>query len=77
MVELPMQVGRSRSLDLSVMALCAVFVGNMYKDESLRQYGSLVYGRAMNDLRKTIQRDNGRASDDSLYAIAVLQVYEV
>ena len=77
MVELPMQLGRTRALDLAIIALCAVFVGNVYKDEPLHQYGSLLYGRAMKDLRETIQRDNGKAGDDTLYAIAVLQVYEV
>ena len=75
-VELPAQLGRALALDLAIVALCSVFVGSSNKDEPLRQYGITMYGKAMRALRVAIQR-HGKASDDTLYAIAVLQVYEV
>lgn len=75
-LELPDQLGRTCILDQAIVALCSVFVGIVRKDASLQQYGGSMYGAAMQDLRIHIQHAE-QPSDSVLYAIAVLQVYEV
>ncbi|BDD54645.1 hypothetical protein MAP00_000246 [Monascus purpureus] len=75
-LELPDQLGRTCILDQAIVALCSVFVGIVRKDASLQQYGGSMYGAAMQDLRIHIQHAE-QPSDSVLYAIAVLQVYEI
>ncbi|TQB75384.1 hypothetical protein MPDQ_003072 [Monascus purpureus] len=75
-LELPDQLGRTCILDQAIVALCSVFVGIVRKDASLQQYGGSMYGAAMQDLRIHIQHAE-QPSDSVLYAIAVLQVYEL